>query len=55
MVCCSSNENMKVYNVRFDVFQEHVMSPLRHIGNIVHFSSDLDSMLGNMLRTVESY
>jgi len=43
------------HNVRSNMLHEHVVSPLGYVGNIVDFSSDLDSMLDNMITAVESH
>jgi len=37
------------------MLKKDVVSPFRYIGNVVDFSTNLNSMLGNMLHAVEAY
>jgi len=40
--------------VRFNMLEEHIMSPFRHTRDIVDFSTNLSSMLRNVLIAVET-
>ena len=46
---------LKTNNVRFNMLKKDIVCPFWYTGNVVDFSSDLNSVFSNMFHAVEAY